>query len=126
MINKTILIGRLGKDPEIKHVKGSDMCQFNVATSESFKDKSGEYVTQTDWHNIVAFGKSAKYISENVTKGSLVYLEGKLQNRSYTDSKGDKRYYTQIVSKSLKILDNKDSSHSTHYQGNSDVDDLPF
>ena len=98
-LNKVLLIGRLGKDPEIRHTKdGNAVASFSIATNESWKDKEGNQQERTDWHNCVAFGATAeKYIEPYVTKGTLVSVEGALQTRSWEDKEGNTRYTTEVV-----------------------------
>lgn len=108
MINKAILVGRLGKDPESRFTgDGSQVCNFSLATDESYKDKNGEKVQKTEWHNIVAWRKLAEICATYLKKGSLVYIEGKIQTRSYDDKEGVKRYATEIVASEMKMLDAK-------------------
>ena len=98
-VNKVILIGHLGKDPEMRYTAaGAPIANFSVATSESWKDKhSGEKTDKTEWHNIVMFDKVAEIAGQYLRKGSLVYLEGKLQTRKWQDKEGNDRYTTEIV-----------------------------
>ena len=95
-LNKVLLIGRLGQDPEIRHTKnGQAVASFSIATNESWRDKEGNQQERTDWHNCVAFGPTAdKYIEPYVKKGTLVSIEGTLQTRSWDDKDGNKRYTT--------------------------------
>jgi len=91
MINKAILVGRLGKDPEVRYTAdGAMVTNFNLATDEQWKDKSGEKVQKTEWHKIVAFGKLAEICGKYLVKGKLVYLEGRIQTRAWDDKEGDK------------------------------------
>lgn len=97
-LNKVQLIGHLGKDPETRFSSNGDpICNFSVATSESWKDKSGERQEKTEWHRIVAFGKLAEICGEYLKKGAQVYVEGKLQTRKWTDKNEIERYSTEIV-----------------------------
>jgi len=108
MINKVILIGHLGKDPELKNTaSGIAVCNFTLATSEKFKDKTGEMQSRTTWHNIVAWDKQAEIIKEYVKKGSKLFIEGKISNRSYEDKEGIKRYVSEVVVNNFKFLDAK-------------------
>ena len=95
-INKVILIGRLGRDPEIRYTPNGDaVANFSIATSENWKDKNtGEKKEKTEWHRLVAFRRRAEIIGEYLTKGSLIYIEGKLQTREWDDKEGVKRYTT--------------------------------
>ena len=106
MINKVILIGRLGKDPEVRYTAGGQaVANFSVATDESYKNKEGEKVQKTEWMNIVMWGKLAEVAQQYLKKGQLVYLEGKLQTRSWEDKQtGAKTYTTEIVAQTLKML----------------------
>ena len=106
--NKVQLIGNLGNDPEIITMdSGKKLAKFSVATNESYKNQQGERVTDTQWHNVVAWGKTAEVIEQYVTKGKEVALEGKLTTRSYDDKDGNKRYTTEVVCNELLLLGNK-------------------
>lgn len=108
MLNKWIGIGRLGSDPLTKYTPdGSMVTNFSIATDEQWKDKNGEKVQKTEWHRIVAFGKLAEICGNYLKKGSLVFIEGKIQTRSWEDKDGVKRYTTEIVANTLKMLDGK-------------------
>ena len=98
-LNKVFLVGRLGKDPEIRFSgEGNAIANFSIATNETWKNKEGNQQEKTDWHNIVVFGASAeKYIQPYVKKGTLVSVEGKLQTRDWEDKDGNKRYTTEVV-----------------------------
>jgi len=109
MINKVMLLGRLGKEPEVRYTQdGSMVVNFSLATDESYK-KDGEKVQKTEWHKIVVFGKLAEICAKYLNKGSLVYVEGKIQTRSWED-KGTKRYITEIVASTMKMLDKKEEN----------------
>jgi len=109
MVNKVILIGRLGADPSVKYTQdGTMVTNFNLATDEQWKDKSGERVQKTEWHKIVAFGKLAETCSLYLKKGSLVYTEGSLQTRSWDDKDGNKRYTTEVVIRNMQMLEKKE------------------
>ena len=106
--NKVQLIGNLGNDPEIINlVSGKKLAKFSVATNDSYKNQQGERVTDTQWHNVVAWGKTADIIETYVTKGKEVAIEGKLTSRSYEDKEGQKRYVTEIVCNELLMLGGK-------------------
>lgn len=106
--NKVQLIGNLGNDPEIINLEsGKTLAKFSVATNESYKNASGEKVTDTQWHNVVAWGKTAEIIEKYVTKGKEVAIEGKLTSRSYDNKDGEKRYVTEVVCNELLMLGNK-------------------
>jgi single-strand DNA-binding protein len=103
--NKVQLIGNLGNDPEIINLEsGKTLAKFTIATNESYKNSNGEKVTDTQWHNIVAWGKTAQIIEKYVTKGKEIAIEGKLTSRSYETKEGDKRYITEVVCNELLML----------------------
>ena len=139
-VNKVILVGNLGKDPEIRHLEnGTAVANFTIATSESYKDKAGARVDQTEWHNIVVWRKLAEIAESYLKKGSQVYLEGKLRTRSWEDQQGNKRYTTEVVAdtftmlgkkevaqnpqNTLDSLNNPDTSQQNKIE---EEDDLPF
>ena len=107
MINKVILVGRLGKDPEIKSTPGGQtVAKFTMATDEKFTDKSGEKQERTEWHNIVAWARLAEICGQYLRKGSLVYIEGSIRTDSWEDKEsGQKRYRTEIIAREMKMLD---------------------
>lgn len=97
-LNKVTIIGHLGKDPEIRAMQSGDSVgSFSVATSESYKDKSGQWVDKTEWHRVSVFNQHALKAVEKLSKGSLVYVEGKIQTREYKDKEGNTKYSTEIV-----------------------------
>jgi len=134
MVNKCIFIGRLGRDPETKYLSsGEPVCNFSIAIDESYKNKSGEKVSKTEWVNIVTFRKLAEICGNYLVKGKLVYLEGKIQTRSWEDKEGMKRQTTEIVANDMKMLDSKGQAKSegpysaAGNTGAGDVpDDVPF
>lgn len=104
-INKVILVGRLGGDPEVKAIgQGSTVAQFNVATSENWVDKSGQKQERTEWHRIVVWGKLAEICGKHLSKGRQVYVEGRLQTRNWEDKQGQKRYTTEIIANTVQFL----------------------
>ena len=105
-INKVILVGNVGQDPEIRYTpQGAAVANLSVATSESWKDKNtGEQQEKTEWHRVVAFRRLAEIIGEYVNKGSKVYIEGKLQTRKWQDNNGQDRYTTEIVANEMQML----------------------
>jgi len=106
--NKVQLIGNLGNDPEIINLEsGKTLAKFSIATNESYTNNKGEKVTDTQWHNVVAWGKTAQIIEKYVTKGKEVAIEGKLTSRSYETKEGEKRYITEVVCNELMMLGNK-------------------
>ena len=110
-INKVIIIGRLGNDPEVRYTpSGSPVAKFSVATSEEWKDKNtGEKKERTEWHRITAWGKLGEICGEYLSKGRQVYVEGRLQTSSYDDKEGVKRYSTEIVASDVQFLGSKES-----------------
>lgn len=108
MINKVILIGNLGADPEIRYTQeGTSVATFNIATTERWTDKSGQKQESTEWHRIVAWRRLAEICGEYLNKGSKVYIEGKLQTRKWQDQSGNDRYTTEIVAREMKMLDSR-------------------
>ncbi|MCA0381080.1 MAG: single-stranded DNA-binding protein [Bacteroidetes bacterium] len=108
MKNRVQLIGHLGKDPEVKAIdNGNKMARFTIATNETYQNNKGEKVTDTQWHNVVAWGKTAELVEKLLQKGHEVALEGKLENRSYTDKDGQKRYITEVVTSEFLLLTKK-------------------
>jgi single-strand DNA-binding protein len=106
--NKVQLIGNLGANPEVLNLdSGKKLAKFSIATNESYKNANGEKVQDTQWHNIVAWGKTAEIIEKYLTKGNEVAIEGKLVNRSYDDKEGNKRYITEVVVNELLMLNGK-------------------
>ncbi len=113
-INKAMLIGRLGKDPEVKYTSsGQAVAKFSIATDETYKDRNGEQQRRTEWHNIVAWRRLAEICGEYLVKGKLVYIEGPLRTRQWEDREGNKRTTTEIEAREMKML----SSRSEHSQG---------
>ena len=111
-INKVIIVGRLGKEPELKDVGQSQVCKFSVATSEKWTDKNGQKQERTEWHNIVVWGKLADICGTYLKKGSEVYIEGKLQTESY-EKDGQKKYITNIVAATVDRKSTRlNSSHT--------------
>lgn len=106
-VNRVFLVGRVGKDPEVKQLTGGSMAKFTLATSESYKNKSGEKVEQTEWHNIIIWGNLCDIVEKYVKKGDMLYIEGKIVYGSYEDKDGNKRYTTDINVKELKMLGSK-------------------
>jgi single-strand DNA-binding protein len=106
--NKVQLIGNLGNDPEIITLEsGKKLAKFSLATNESYKDTDGKKQTKTDWHNLIAWGKTADIIEKYVTKGKEIAIEGKLTSRSYETKEGEKRYVTEVVVSEVLMLGNK-------------------
>lgn len=136
MVNKVILIGRLGKDPEVRYTPdGAMVTTFTLATDESYKDKNGEKVQKTEWHRIVTFGKLAEICGNYLVKGKLIFIEGRIQTRAWEDKEGVKRNTTEIVANDMKMLDSKgqtkagaDASPEASYapNGGTPLEDVPF
>lgn len=104
-VNKVILIGNLGADPELRYTpSGSAVANFNIATTEKWKDKDGQTQERTEWHRIILWSRQAEIAKEYLRKGSSVYIEGRIQNRSYDDKDGIKRYVTEIVGQRMQFL----------------------
>lgn len=138
-VNKVILIGNLGKDPEVRHLdNGRAVANFSLATSETYKNRQGERVTSTEWHNIVLWTPLAEIAERFLKKGNQVYIEGKLTNRSWDDQEGNKRYITEVVGNNMTLLGSRpeEGSPSTGSAVRTespvsniptdDSDDLPF
>jgi single-strand DNA-binding protein len=138
-VNKAIIIGHLGKDPELRYMPNGDAtANITVATSESWKDKaSGEKVEKTEWHRIVFFRQLAEVVGKYLTKGSLVYVEGKLQTRKWQDKEGNDKYTTEIIADKMQMMggkgDAKPSENASakpaaqagEYKGDGSFDDFP-
>ena len=104
-VNKVILLGNLGRDPETRYTTGGDaVTNLNIATSEQWKDKSGEKQERTEWHRVVLFGRQAEIAGEYLKKGRSVYIEGRLQTRKYTDKDGVEKYSTEIVGDRMQLI----------------------
>lgn len=129
-VNKVILIGNLGKDPETKYVPSGDpVCNFSIATSESWTDKSGTRQERTEWHNIVAWRKLAEICQRYLTKGSKVYIEGRIQSREYDAKDGSKRRVTEIVAVQMVMLGSRQKEAADSEPEPSDYTDrgdIPF
>ena len=108
MLNKVMIIGRLGRDPELRYTQGgSPVCTLNVATDESWQDRDGNRVDRTEWHRIVVFQRAAENCNTYLRKGSLVFVEGGLQTRKWQDQHGQDRYTTEIKAQRVQFLDRK-------------------
>lgn len=146
MLNKVQLIGRLGKDPEIRTFEGNNKnANFTLATNERYRDKNGNMVDLTDWHNLVVkYTKQAEIAEKYLKKGMMIYVEGKLKNRSWDDKDGNKKYITEVVVESFTMLERKEDgainnaptagvtlrspqeAQAENNTGNAMADDLPF
>ena len=108
MLNKLQIIGRVGKDPEIRYLpSGEAVVNLSIATTEKWKDKSGEQREETEWHKVSAYGRLAEIIGEYVKKGGLIYVEGKIKTRKYTDKDGVEKYSTEVKATEMKLLGGK-------------------
>ena len=128
-VNKVILVGNLGKDPEVRYLdNGVAVANFSLATSENYKNKQGERVSQTEWHNIVLWRGLAEVAEKYLKKGSSIYIEGKIKNRKWEDKDGNTRYNTEILGDNMTMLGAKPSSEDTSIKTNTQEtnDDLPF
>ena len=152
-LNKVMLIGRLGQDPEVKDAGNTPVANFSIATKENWTDKNGEKQERTEWHNIVAWDKLADLAGNYLRRGSNIYCEGKLQTRSWESQEGEKKYRTEVVINQLQFLDKREDSNTgnesrqfereqpqrqpvndqsnieriqSNFQGNEKKDDIPF
>ena len=128
-VNKAILIGNLTKDPEQRFTaSGTAVCNFTVATNEKYKDKSGEWQERAEFHNIVAWAKLAEICAKYLQKGKQVYIEGRIQTRSYDDKNGVKKYTTEIVADQMKMLGSSGSAsrENADIPGLDDDSSIPF
>ena len=135
-VNKVILIGNLGKDPEVRYLdNGVAVANFSLATTESYKNKEGERVSQTEWHNIVLWRGLAEIAEKFLKKGSAIYIEGKIRTRKWEDKEGNNRYRTEIMADNMTMLGGRAAENET--SGNTPkisdsqektepTDDLPF
>ncbi len=120
-VNKVILLGRLGQDPELKYTPGgSPVCNFSLATTESWTDKSGQKQEKTEWHRVVVWGKLAELCNQYLAKGRQCFLEGRLQTRSWDDKDGNKRYTTEILANTVQFIGG--ASANTERTTNNNVD----
>ena len=107
-VNKVILVGNLGKDPEVRYTpSGTPVAQFSLATSRNFKDKTGQRQDKTEWHQIVVWNKLAEFCGEYLSKGRQVYVEGRLEYRTWNDKEGNKRYTTEIIANEIRFVGNR-------------------
>jgi single-strand DNA-binding protein len=116
MINKVILIGNLGRDPEIRHLEsGTVVGKFSVATNESYRDKNEEWQTVTEWHEVVVWRALASRAEQSLKKGMLVFVEGKLRTRKWQDQEGKDRYTTEVVANTFRVLEKRERTDSMAY-----------
>jgi single-strand DNA-binding protein len=110
-LNKVMLIGRLGQDPEVRYTQSNTaVATLNLATNERYRDSNGEYQDKTEWHRVVAWGRTAEVCQQYLTKGSLIYVEGPLQTREWEDKQGQKKYTTEVKALQMTMLDSRGSS----------------
>jgi single-strand DNA-binding protein len=136
-VNKAILIGNLGKDPDVQYLDGNiGVAKFSLATTETYKDKTGKLISQTEWHTVVLWRGLAELAQKYLHKGSLVYLEGRLKTRSWEDKDGNKKFATEIIGENLIMLDKRheggliSNNHATSSEGmegfsGSDIPPMP-
>jgi single-strand DNA-binding protein len=135
-VNKVILLGNVGKDPEFKEA-ANGILSFSVATNEKWKDKAGQWVEKTEWHNVVLFGPRAKGLGSFLTKGNTVFVEGRLQTRSWDGKDGGKRYTTEVVATNVEVIGGRggerkprdrdeDWGNDSGAHNAGDADDVPF
>lgn len=140
-VNKVIILGRVGKKPELRHTpSGASVTSFGVATSEKYKDKNtNEYKENTEWHNVVVWGKTAENVSKYIDKGRQLFIEGKLSTRKWQDKDGNDKYTTEIIASTVQFLgDSKSESNAPKNSSNNELkgfeikedsfssDDIPF
>ncbi|HXH31436.1 MAG TPA: single-stranded DNA-binding protein [Bacteriovoracaceae bacterium] len=114
-VNKVILLGRLGQDPELKYTPGgSAVCNFSLATTESWTDKQGQKQEKTEWHRVVVWGKLAELCNQYLAKGRQAFLEGRLQTRSWDDKDGNKKYTTEILANSVQFIGGATASNTNN------------
>ncbi|HXB43099.1 MAG TPA: single-stranded DNA-binding protein [Puia sp.] len=119
-VNRVMLIGNLGKDPDIQHLEGNiGVAKFSLATTETFKDRAGKLISQTEWHTVVLWRGLAELAQKYLHKGSLVYIEGRLRTRSWEDKEGNKKFATEVVGDNLIMLDKRTDgiNHSHPHEG---------
>ncbi len=125
-VNKVMLIGNLGKDPDVQHLEGNiAVAKFPLATTETYKDRSGKLISQTEWHTIVLWRGLADLAQKFLHKGSLVYIEGRLRTRSWEDKEGNKKFGTEVVGDNLIMLDKRADSAGAVGDGNEGFGELP-
>lgn len=129
-VNRVMLIGNLGKEPDVQHLEGNiAVAKFPLATTETYKDRSGKLISQTEWHTVVLWRGLAELAQKYLHKGSLIYVEGRLRTRSWEDKEGNKKFATEVVGDNLIMLDKRGDGSGTHTTGEGiegyTGDDLP-
>ena len=127
-VNKVVIVGHIGADPETRFTpSGTAVANFNVASNESRKNSDGGYQDHTEWHSCVLFGKRAEFAGEYLKRGQLIYLEGRLQTRSWEDDSGTKKYKTEVIGNEITMLGKKvGTGDSSQNRDDASDDDLPF
>lgn len=126
MLNKAMIIGRLGRDPELRYSQdGKPVCTMSAATDESYTDRNGQRVERAEWHRIVVYGKPAETCAHYLAKGSLVFVEGSLQTRKWQDQQGQARFTTEIKAQRVQFLDKKDGGKPSSSESYG-MDNVPF
>ena len=124
-VNRVTLIGNLGKDPDVQYLDGNiGVAKFSLATTETYKDKTGKLISQTEWHTVVLWRGLADLAQKYLHKGSLVYIEGRLKTRSWEDKEGNKKFATEIVGDNLIMLDKRADGHG-HTTTHTDIENVP-
>ncbi len=114
-VNRVMLIGNLGKDPDVQYLEGNiAVAKFPLATTETYKDRSGKLISQTEWHTVVLWRGLAELAQKYLHKGSLIYVEGRLRTRSWEDKEGNKKFATEVVGDNLIMLDKRSDGHGGH------------
>ena len=125
-VNRVMLIGNLGKDPDIQFLEGNiAVAKFSLATTETYKDRSGKLISQTEWHTVVLWRGLAELAQKYLHRGSLVYIEGRLKTRSWEDKEGNKKHSVEIVSDNFMILTRNQNSQTDQYQNNNNSTSEP-
>lgn len=134
-LNKVMLIGHLGADPETRDANGTLIANLSLATSRKYKDRNGQQVEETEWHRVVLFGRTAEIAQEWLKKGSCIFVEGRLRTRQYEDRQGQKRFTTEIVGENMQFINGNRDGQQNHHQSQSQpsaarqqqsFDDVPF
>ena len=117
-VNKVILLGNIGNDPEVKEIGENKVCNFSSATNKVFVNRNGEKITQTDWHRIVCWGKLADIMQKYVKKGNRIFVEGEIRYRSYEDNKGEKKFITEIFANVIQLIEKKETNDNDFANNN--------
>lgn len=132
-LNKVMLMGHLGADPETRDANGTLIANLSLATSRKYKDRNGQQVEETEWHRVVLFGRTAEIAQEWLKKGSCIFVEGRLRTRQYEDRQGQKRFTTEIVGETMQFVNGNRDGQQSHQQSQpaaarqqQSFDDVPF